>query len=137
MGFIYAEITLENTTDAMMAKRGLIKESEVRRETVRALVDTGAATVVIGEDLRKRLGLSDWIPGKSTLAGGQQTPSYWTEPAGVHWENRTTGCSFIVLPKQEQVLLGNLALEGMDLMPDPLHETLVGKHGDEPVALVM
>jgi hypothetical protein len=40
------EITLENPVDAGMARRGLIKESEVRRLTVKALVDPKEERVI-------------------------------------------------------------------------------------------
>ena len=42
MGTVYAEITLKNTTDNEIFKRGLIKEQDVRSATVTAVVDTGA-----------------------------------------------------------------------------------------------
>ncbi|MDR3334376.1 MAG: hypothetical protein LBT13_05760, partial [Treponema sp.] len=57
MSTFYEEITLENDRDVGLAKHGVIKETEVRRMTVNALVDSGAWTLVIGEKTRVRLGL--------------------------------------------------------------------------------
>jgi predicted aspartyl protease len=137
MGFIYTEITLENSGDAANAVNGLIKDSEVRRATVKALVDTGATTLVISEKLRKELGLVKWIEGQPKLAGEGQIHGYYTRPLSVYWKNRITGCNAFVVEKQETPLLGSLALEGLDLIADPLHETVVGRHGDEQVSYIM
>ena len=42
MGYVYADITLANATDAGMARRGKLKDKDVRQMTVSALVDSGA-----------------------------------------------------------------------------------------------
>jgi len=57
MGLVYEEITLKNNYDVTNFKHGLIKESEIRQITVQALVDTGASTLVINEEIREKLGL--------------------------------------------------------------------------------
>jgi hypothetical protein len=54
----------------------------------------------------------------------------------VHWKNRSTSCEAIVLPNSDEVLLGAIPLEGMDLMVNPVEQVLVGVHGDEPLCLV-
>jgi predicted aspartyl protease len=137
LGFVYTEVTLENSSDAASAKEGRIKDSEVRRATVRALVDTGASTLVIGEDLAKELGLVEWFPGTPKLAGEGTINGYYTYPIGVKWKNRGAGCTPFVVKQQSTPLLGALALEGLDLIVDPLKETVVGRHGDEQVSYIM
>ncbi|MDR1625671.1 MAG: retropepsin-like domain-containing protein, partial [Spirochaetia bacterium] len=57
MGTVYAEITVKNTGDGIKARDGIIPEQEVRGTTLRALVDTGAGTLVINEAVRQKLGL--------------------------------------------------------------------------------
>ena len=47
MGMIYEEITLKNAVDVGNCINGLISKQEVRQATVQAVVDTGAATLVI------------------------------------------------------------------------------------------
>jgi hypothetical protein len=47
MGIVNAEITLKNAMVAGMARAGLIEETEVRSVTVTAVVNTGAASLVI------------------------------------------------------------------------------------------
>jgi predicted aspartyl protease len=52
MGTVYAEITLKNTGDSIKARDGILAAEKVRGTTVRALVDTGAGTLVINEAVR-------------------------------------------------------------------------------------
>jgi hypothetical protein len=57
MGEVRTKIILVNLREAGKAQDGVIPESEVSRLTVNAVVDTGAWTLVINEETRKKLGL--------------------------------------------------------------------------------
>jgi predicted aspartyl protease len=46
------DLTLKNAVDVVNAKQGLIKADEVRQVTVKAIVDTGAWTIVMNDDPR-------------------------------------------------------------------------------------
>jgi hypothetical protein len=48
----------------------------------------------------------------------------------VQWKDRDTECKAVVLPGEEDVLLGALPLEGMDLTVNPLRNEVTGAHGD-------
>jgi predicted aspartyl protease len=100
------------------------------------LVDTGASTIVVGEDLAKQLGLVEWFPGTPQLAGEGSISGWYAYPIGVKWKDRGTGCTPFVVKKQSTPLLGALALEGLDLIIDPLKDTVVGRHGDKQVAII-
>jgi predicted aspartyl protease len=58
MGNVFAEITLKNSGDLSNVRHGIIPDTEVRTLTLAALVDTGASTLVINEDICRQLGLS-------------------------------------------------------------------------------
>ncbi|GHV91900.1 hypothetical protein AGMMS50268_24030 [Spirochaetia bacterium] len=60
-----------------------------------------------------------------------------TEAVAVHWKDRMTACQALVVPGAGEVLLGAIALEGMDLMVNPVDQKLVGIHGDKPLSLVL
>jgi hypothetical protein len=45
-------------------------------------------------------------------------------------------CEAIVLPHADEILLGAIPLEAMDLVIHPLKEELVGAHGDQPLLLI-
>jgi clan AA aspartic protease len=130
MGEVRTEVTLVNARDAGNAQSGFIPETEVRRLTVNAVVDTGAWTLVINEETREKLGLRVEETGETTVAGGGTVPSGITEPVRVYWKNRRTTCEAVVIPGEEDVLLGALPLEGMDLMVHPKTQEVVGAHGD-------
>jgi clan AA aspartic protease len=136
MSVVYTDITLKNTGDAAMAMRGLIKGSEIRQVTVKALVDTGAWTLIINEAVRAQLGLE--ITGSSTaeVAGGGTEACSITEPVTVRWKDRETECRAVVLPHEDNVLLGAYPLEGMDLIINPKGEEVTGAHGDKITYMV-
>jgi clan AA aspartic protease len=137
MGTVYADITLKNAGDHIKARDGLVAETAVRETTVRALVDTGAGTLVINEEVRQRLGLAVEGLRGAYLADGVRQICRVTEPVDVHWKNRVSTCRALLLPGSKEVLLGAIPLEDMDLIVDPAARELKGAHGDEVVCLVM
>jgi predicted aspartyl protease len=136
MSIFSEEIILENPVDVGKARDGFIKETEVHRLTVKALVDTCAWTLVINEETRAKLGLEVLRPSTSEAADGVVVAGFTTEPVTIYWQDRFTACSAFVLPNETEVLLGALPLEGMDVLVDPKRERLIGAHGDQPLYLV-
>ena len=130
MGIVHAEITLKNAFDEGKAKEGLIREQEVRSITVTAIVDTGAASLVINEEQCQKLGLGIERERTARVADGRQVFCKVTEPVKVLWKDRGTSCNAMVIPGAEAVLLGAIALEGMDLMVNPVSQEIAGVHGD-------
>ena len=131
MGMVYTEITLKNVMDEGKAHTGLIKAEDIRTATVTAVVDTGSMNLVITEALRQQLGLSVKEQKTARIANGQRVTCQMTEAVEVQWRNRNTILSAMVIPGAEAVLLGAIALEGMDLMVNPSTREVVGIHGDE------
>jgi clan AA aspartic protease len=130
MGMIQTEVTLRNATDESKAREGLIGEQDIRSITVTAVVDTGAASLVISEEQREKLGLRIVEERSIKLADGRRTACKLTEAVEVHWKDRHWPCAAVVIPNAETVLLGAIPLEGMDLMINPKTQELVGVHGD-------
>ena len=52
-------------------------------------------------------------------------------PIEVIWKDRRTICVALVLPNADEVLLGAIPLEALDLMIHPRLEEVVGVHGDQ------
>jgi clan AA aspartic protease len=136
MGIVRAEITLKNAWDAGNAQNGIIKETEIRQTVVEAVVDTGALTLVINEELRRQLGLLVVGTRKATLADDTKKTIKIAQSVEVHWKNRSMVCQPWVVDSGN-VLLGAIPLEDMDLMVDPSSQTLAGVHGEEPVGLLL
>jgi len=131
MGEVSAEITLKNGADIILAQKGHIPEQNIRSLTVTALVDTGATTLVISENLRKKLDLAIVGTRTVTLAGGSKASCNVTEPVQICWKDRTSSVRAWVMPDEDEVLLGVIPLEEMDLIVDPVNRSLAGAHGDE------
>ena len=130
MGTVHAEITLRNVLDEGQVRKGLIREDEVRSVTVTAVVDTGAASLIINEELCQKLGLGITEERSAKMADGRRVACKLTEAVDVHWKDRHWPCAAVVVPGAESVLLGVIPLEGMDLMINPKTQKLEGVHGD-------
>ncbi|GHV93636.1 hypothetical protein AGMMS50268_41390 [Spirochaetia bacterium] len=137
MGTVYADIILINAGDRIKVKLGLITEPELRRTTVTAIVDTGAATLFITEAVCQQLGLTTQGERNTRTASGARITCKVTEPVEIRWKERFTSCPAVVMPGAENVLLGAIPLEDMDLMVNPVGRELVGVHGDEIVTLAL
>ncbi|MDR0597981.1 MAG: hypothetical protein LBG14_05680, partial [Treponema sp.] len=74
------EITLSNARDVGNARAGVISDGEIRSVTLDALPDTGTWTLVINEEIRRKLGLAIVETVDSSLADGSTTQYGLTEP---------------------------------------------------------
>ena len=136
MGEVKVQLTLKNVGDITRAKDGHIKQERIRQITVDAVVDTGASNLIITEALRDKLGLEVIDHGNATLGNNGKVLYQITEPIEVRWQNRFTVRHPVVLPGSEEVLLGVIPLEDMDLIVDPVRQTLSGAHGDQVAYMV-
>ena len=136
MGSVYAEITLTNAKDVDAVQLGVMGEDEIRSVEVKALVDTGAMTLVFNEEISRKLGLEHGELWESTLADGSKHMYERMEPVRIRYENRDTICIPTMVPGADEVLLGVIPLEDMDLIVDPRNEKLIGRHGETPVTRV-
>ena len=133
MSVVHTEIALKNALDVGKEREGLIKNHEIRQTTVQALVDTGAWTLVINEAVRNKLGLEIIGSDYGTLADGTKESLNVAGPLEIIWKDRRTICVALVLPTADEVLLGAIPLEALDLTINPRKEEVVGAHGDQPL----
>jgi len=136
MGNVYAEITVKNAYDVKRVREGQITENDVRTVTLTAIVDTGATTLVINEDIFNQLGLAAVEPRTMNIAGGGKIECKVTDPVDIHWKNRFATVNAVVMPEGKP-LLGVIPLEFMDLIVDPTKQELVGANGDEAFLMAM
>ena len=123
MGLIYAELTLRNSVDAGLLKRGMLKEEEVRHTTVESLVDSGAMNLVIPSHIAIQLGLDhvDFI--EVELANSKTEKVEKVGPVEIRFANRITNVDAVVLG--DEVLLGAIPMQDMDVVIDPRRERLI------------
>ena len=136
MGTVYAEITLKNAGDLVRARDGCLREQELRKTSVNAVVDTGAVTLVISDELCEKLGLEIQDIVEVTLANNAKETCKIAEAVEIQWKQRKSICRPWVLPGTEEVLLGAIPLEDMDLMVDPRNQELIGRHGDKQLGII-
>lgn len=125
MGVIYAEITLINAGDLEMARRHIIGEEEVKRINVNMLVDTGSVYMCINENVQAQLQLSVVEKRKGQLADGRIVEYDVVGPIEVRFKNRRCVVDAMVLPGDNELLLGAIPLEDMDVLIHPYKQELI------------
>lgn len=125
MGRITAKIKLENLVDYVLAKRGDIPPSQVRFiEIDDALVDTGATLVCLTRKQITELGLTPLEVREARTANG----SVFRQIYGgglLTIMDRTCTVDVMEIPENKPPLIGYLALENLDLQPDPKSQKLI------------
>jgi clan AA aspartic protease len=125
MGYVYADIELTNEGDVAVSRRGFLPDNEIRRVTTRALVDSGAYDLILNQEVQDRLNLP--VVGKRPIKLADETiiEVDIVGPVEVRFETRATSVRALVIPDTEEVLLGAIPLEGLDVIIDPLRERLL------------
>lgn len=124
MGTIKADIELINPYDLTLVDIGSIKESEVRKIKISALVDTGAYMLCINEEIQAQLGLRHMDRSSVQLADMSIISVDVVGPVIIQFKNRNTACRALVLPGKAEPLLGVIPMEDMDVILQPLKQTI-------------
>jgi len=125
MGLTYADITLANSSDCILARQGRMPREDVKQVTVKALVDSGAYMLVINENVKRQIDLPVCEKRSAVLADGSTADCEIVGPVDVFFKTRATSCRAMVLPGNTEVLLGAIPLEDMDVLIDLKNNELV------------
>jgi predicted aspartyl protease len=131
MGFTYDEFKLINIKDVSDLRRGRIQPSELRVATVSFLIDTGAYSTFVTDEIKEQLGLYVVHDTVVKVGGGELKRAKVLSPVSLLWKTREKTIDPLLLPGQKQPVMGVLALEALDLMVDPVTQKLRGINGDE------
>ncbi|HVV49442.1 MAG TPA: clan AA aspartic protease [Polyangia bacterium] len=112
-------LALWNSADMDNAASGLINPGDVRRQDVEALVDTGATTLVLPIDVCRRLGLRPFRTTQVELADGSLCEMTWVRGLWIEILGRGMSCDALAAPEGTTPLIGQIPLEGLDLVVDP------------------
>ena len=134
MGLTYAEIELINGIDKGLVRQHRLDQDEVRKIGVYALVDSGAYTMAINENIQEVLQLPVVGKERQFLANGQVVEYDIVGPLEVRFEDYATRCDAVVLPGGAEPLLGAIPMEAMNLIIDPKRQELT--HISKPRMLV-
>jgi predicted aspartyl protease len=133
MGKVVVSARIENLQDTYEAEKGVLSAADVRSvEVSDALVDTGATMLSIPRRLIAKLGLTRRRTRTARTAAGVVS-------FGIYGAVRLTiqGRDCIVeaaeIPDECPVLIGQIPLEGLDFVVDPVGQRLIGnpEHGGE------
>jgi len=125
MGLVYAEIELINSEDIVLARRFIIGEDKIKRIKINMLVDTGSVYMCINETIQAQLQLPVIEKRKGQLANGNIVEYDVVGPIEVKFKNRRCSVDAMVLPGDNEPLLGAIPLEDMDVLIHPYKQELI------------
>jgi len=125
MGLVYADIKLINGEDMVLAKRHIIGEEEVKEMTINMLVDSGAYMLAINETIQEQLKFPVMEKRKAQMANGSIEEYDVVGPVEVRFKNRQSTCRAMVLPGDNEPLLGSIPMEDMDVLIHPQRQELI------------
>lgn len=124
MGLIYADLELVSADDIALQRKGYINKEDIKKEQVKALVDSGAYMMCINEHIKTQLDLPVVDTMEAELADGTLHNMDVVGPLIINFKNRTTSCNAAVLPGESEVLLGSIPMEDMDVVLVPKLNTI-------------
>jgi predicted aspartyl protease len=118
VGRFSIEFEVANNDDLALVRRGLLRATEVRRETIQGVVDSGAAMLVLPENVVKKLGLPLGDKVKVRYADGRRAQRREAKGVAVKLLGRDDIFTAIIEPKRQTALIGAIVLEALDLLVD-------------------
>lgn len=136
MGEVRVTVKLTNAADLALVRRNLMAPGEVRSVESRALIDTGAVSLVLPSFVAESLHLARPFKQVAEYADGRREEVDVTEPVLVEIMGRHTAEEALVIG--DEVLVGQTVLEKMDLHVDCRERCLLPNpaHPDQPVLKV-
>lgn len=132
-GKVTVPAVIENIADVWQAENGEIRSDDVRRvEVQNALVDTGAMMLSMPKRLVAQLGLRPYRKRTVRTVGGIVEITLYSM-ARLTVQGRDFNCDVAEIPDDCPVLIGQIPLEGLDFVVDPIQQRLIGnpEHGGE------
>jgi clan AA aspartic protease len=133
MGAVRVPVKLTSAVDEILINRGLLNPNQLRVYETEALVDTGAVRTVVPMAIVQQLGLKIRAQQLAKYADGREEMVGLTEPVIIEIMGRET--TEAVLVTGDEVLIGQTALETLDLLVDCKNQRLIPNpaHPDQPV----
>ena len=133
MGKVLVTAKIENLNDLYEVSVGRMKPENVRHlEVSDALVDTGAMHLMMPRRYVEQLGLDRYRTRRAKTTGGMaEIPMCGMVLLTV--QGRDCRMEVAEIPDECPVLIGQVPLELLDFIVDPIHQRLIGNpdHGGE------
>lgn len=133
MGKTLVSAKIENLNDLYEVSAGRLKPEDVRRvEVTDALVDTGATHLMLPRRLVEQLGLERYRTRRAKTSGGM-TDIPMCGMVLLTVQGRDCRLEVGEIADDCPVLLGQIPLESLDFVVDPIHQRPIGnpEHGGE------
>ena len=133
MGRTVVPAKIENLEDLYGVRKGTLKPQNVRFvETPDALVDTGATLLSLPTRMIDQLGLRRLRKRRVRTSAGY-VEAHVCEPVRLTVQGRECMIEVAEVPDMSPVLIGQVPLELLDFLVDPINQRLIGnpEHGGE------
>ncbi len=134
MGRVAVEVELVNHQDIVRATDGTIAPEQVRRQRVKGVVDTGATYLVLPKSVADQLGVPRIGQVRVRYADHRQATRPVVEDVQVELLGRRGAFKAIVEPKRQDILIGAIVLEDLDLLVDCRTQKLQPRDPKEIIA---
>jgi predicted aspartyl protease len=134
MGRVVAELKLTNLRDRYLAESGHRPLDQVRTATIKGIVDTGAAMLVLPESIANQLGFPKRGEAKVRYADHRTGTRDIVEDVEVEILGRKNTFTAIVEPGRTDALIGVIVLEALDMLVDCPTQTLRPRDPDRIIA---
>lgn len=124
MGEIRAKVRLENYADRVLCEAGNIAQDKIRVHVIEAVVDTGAVMTLLPQDLVEALGLKVFDKRIVVLADDQKIELGIAGMLSLTVAGREMTTDCLVGPPGCESLIGQIVMEALDLIADPVKRTL-------------
>jgi predicted aspartyl protease len=125
MGKVWEDAEIINEHDQSDARAGKLPADKVRKVQLKALVDTGTTLLVLPEELIKALGLEFQRTVQSRMADGKLHKRTIWGPVKLRVHRREAIVEVMAAPPGVPALIGQIPLEGLDLLVDSRRQCLV------------
>ena len=136
MGDIVVTAWLENTCDRGSFERGYSDASAIRATSVEAIMDTGAAMLMLPATVVERLGLEARRRAMVTDADGGREMRPIAGPVTVEICGRSAYTSCVVGPPMSAASVGRSLLLELDLIAGGHEPGLYPRHPEHPILRV-
>ena len=133
MADIVVTAVLENAGDRGAFELGYHDESRIRRTQVDGIVDTGAVTLVLPQNVVERLGLKTRRTVVVTNADERKEERPVAGPVTIEIGDRFMSIDCVVGPPLSQPLIGQVVLASLDLIAACTKQTLLPRMPDYPL----
>jgi clan AA aspartic protease len=134
MGKVLVTAVIENMNDLFLVSQGLLASDKVRRaEVPDMLVDTGATHFSLPRRYVQQLGLQRYRTRRARVSSGEFKDFDMYGVVRLTVEGRECTTEVAEVPDDCPALLGQIPLEMLDFVVDPIGQRLMGNpdHGGE------